>query len=402
MKTEAMSSSQPRPADVQSRKSLRMQARFAESKEEKAARLFGTMRQLAAGGGVGLESAGDKLPPKDVLQARMTERLAASDGPSPLIETIAAKKAEDGLALAGRIVRDEIRVADLSEESVSALEAVISVVGRPAWFVRKNVPQTQEAASTQRADEFWITIIAAARKALWEVCGRTGCVMKQEDGARVPVGTGWMIGERTLVTNAHVAGHLARRRQPAPAGDARNGWRLRPDIGGLVDFAFENGENGTSSFEVADVLYVEAADAPDIAIFRLRVEDNGPKPPSPIALDLTAARPAGWSDTNVFAVGHPMADLNDDAHVAIVFGKLDSTKRISPGKLMDVLGNEVLTHDCSTTNGSSGSPLIDFASLKAVGLHYFGKPGDRNEAVFLPAIATHPAIVNSLSGQWGI
>lgn len=380
-----------------------MKARFPESKEEKAARLAQIVRQVA-GGANALESAQSGLPSLSVLEERIARQLEAADADAPaaMVKAVAAKKAQDGHAIAERLARGEIVPADLNEESFANLEAVIRVTGRPAWFVRNDVPQTQEAASTQRADEFWITIIAAAKKALWAVCGRTGCVMKQEDGSRVPVGTGWMIGERTLVTNAHVAGHLARRRQPVPAGDARNGWRLRPDIGGLVDFAFENGENRTSSFEVADVLYVETAEAPDIAIFRLRIDDNGAKPPEPIALDLTAARPAGWTDTNVFAVGHPMADLNDDANVAMVFGKLDSTKRISPGKLMDVLGNEVLTHDCSTTNGSSGSPLIDFASLKAVGLHYFGKPGERNEAVFLPAIASHPAIVNSLSGQWGI
>jgi V8-like Glu-specific endopeptidase len=103
----------------------------------------------------------------------------------------------------------------------------------------------------------------------------------------------------------------------------------------------------------------------------------------------------------VFAAGHPIKDLQDDKNVLAVFGEIDGTKRFSPGYVLDVLGAEVLAHDCSTTNGSSGSPLVDFASLKAVGLHYYGGPGERNESVLLSAIADHPAIVKSKSGDWG-
>ena len=100
--------------------------------------------------------------------------------------------------------------------------------------------------------------------------------------------------------------------------------------------------------------------------------------------------------------GHPVADMQDDANVQTVFGPLDGTKRVAPGQLSEILGTDVLAHDCSTTNGSSGSPLIDFNSYRAVGLHYFGKPGERNEAVFLPAIARHPGILKSASREWGI
>ena len=401
MRSDVTRSPRAQPANEQfDQPGLQMNARFPELKEEKAARLLGTVRQLSRGSGAGLESLEGGLPTADVLKKRMTERLAAADGSSPLVEAVAAKKAEAGHALAGRIVRDEIQVADLSEASVSALEAVIRVTGRPAWFVRKNVPQTEEAASANTADdEFWIVLISQASKDLRRACGRVGCIMKQEDGTRIPVGTGWMVGERTLVTNAHVAGHLARRKPVVPAGDARDGWRLRPDITGLADFAFENGVDRTLPFRIAEVLHVQTSHQPDIAVFRLEDAANGPHPPEPIVLDLAANPPP---EANVFTVGHPMADLNDDANVGVVFGKLDGTKRICPGKVVAVLGGEVLAHDCSTTNGSSGSPVLDFGSLKAVGLHYFGKPGARNEAVFLPAIAGHPAIVKSLSGQWGI
>jgi hypothetical protein len=119
-----------------------------------------------------------------------------------------------------------------------------------------------------------------------------------------------------------------------------------------------------------------------------------------ITLDLVE-RP-DWDQTHVFIVGHPISDLQDDPNVATVFGPLDGTKRLSPGKINQVLGGNALAHDCSTTNGSSGSPLIDFASYQAVGLHYFGTPGVRNEALLFTAIKNHAVIVKTQSQEWGV
>ena len=375
-----------------------MTPRFPESAHERAARLTGMVRRLGGGAAANLEStASSGLPSPSVLQKRIAQRLAAaaSDTPRAMIDALATAKAEAGHALAARLIHREVGIEELPDESLANLEAVIRVADRPAWFVRKDVPQT-EAGSSAGENEFWVVLISNAGRALSQACGRIGCLMKQDSGGRTPVGTAWVIGPRTIATNAHVASHLTMRRPVAAPGDPRGGWRLRPDTTGFVDFAFENDVDRHASFQITQVLYVETAQDPDIAIFR--IDENGP-PPSALALDLTAHRSTGWTDAAIFAVGHPIADANDDRNVAVVFGRLDGTKRISPGKVTGLLGG-VLTHDCSTTNGSSGSPLIDFATLKAVGLHYFGKPGDRNEAVFLPAIADHRAIVKSVAGGW--
>lgn len=381
-----------------------MRPRFPESREERAARLVQAIRRMPDAAGSALESRGGGLPARSLLEQRIAARLkeTKSDVPNKVVKALAKKKARDGYDLAKSVRRRDLRVADLTEESVANLEAVIRVSGRPAWFVRENMPQTQETASTPTADEFWIAYITAAKKKMRDVCARVGCIILEENGARKPAGTDWMIGARALVTNAHVAALLAFRNPAAPTADPRGGWRLRPDRKGFVDFAFENGVGRKPPFPIAQVLYVQTSEVPDIAVFRLEVTNNGPQPPAPIELDLVTARPAGWPETKVFALGHPVADLQDDANVAVVFGQLDGTKRISPGELIELLGGEVLTHDCSTTNGSSGSPLIDFGSWQAIGLHYYGTPGKRNEAVFLPAIAAHPAILKSRSGDWDI
>jgi hypothetical protein len=382
-----------------------MKARFPETMEQRAIRLarMVSLHATDAPSGV-LESTAGPIPRVSVLEARIKARLAVSgeEAPPGLAEALAVRNATEGHRIATGLARGDLRVEDLDEGALANLESVIRVVGRPAWFIRQDAPVIGDGQEIGRDDEFWVVMITAARRALLDACSRAGCVMMEKDGTRTPVGTAWMIGKHTVITNAHVARLLALRNPALPATDPRGGWRLRPDRTGVVDFAFENVIDRSARFSIAQVLYVETADAPDLAVFRLAVSEGRPQPPDRIKLDLEQNRPQGWEDANVFTVGHPIADMQDDANVKLVFGPLDGTKRISPGKLTAVLGGSVLAHDCSTTNGSSGSPLIDFASLRAIGLHYFGRPGERNEAVFLATIASHPAIVKSQSGQWGV
>jgi glutamyl endopeptidase len=380
-----------------------MRPRFPESKEERVARLVEFVRRFSPPARGALEAQAGALAPPHLLEQRIAARLMASQiGPHETAQALARKTAQEGFDVAQKVQRGEITLANLSERVAANLEAVIRVSGRPAWFVRGDVPQTQEAGTTPTGDEFWITYVTPQRQKIEKLCAQVGCVIVDDDGTRTRVGTAWMIGVHTVITNAHVAFHLANRNPALPAADARGGWRLRPDRQGFVDFACENGSARTASFPIAQVLYIQSSEAPDLAVFRLNVSESGPQPPDPIGLDLVAEREAGWRETKIFAIGHPIADVQDDHNVEVVFGKLDGTKRLSPGEITDLLGTDVVSHDCSTTNGSSGSPLIDFGVMKAVGLHYYGTPGKRNEAVFLPAIAKHPAIIKSLSREWGI
>jgi hypothetical protein len=50
---------------------------------------------------------------------------------------------------------------------------------------------------------------------------------------------------------------------------------MRPSLKGMIDFAFENGENRMSSFDIDEVLCVETTQVPDLAFFQLRVDDAG-------------------------------------------------------------------------------------------------------------------------------
>lgn len=378
-----------------------MKPRYPESTDERAARLTGVVRKMRLQGG-GMESAQPVLPTQGELERHIAARLKEAGRADPgLAEATAANIAREGFNTARALIAGDIRQADLTAESMAHLEAVVRVTGRPAWFVRNDAPQTQETGADQIADEFWIATMSTAQNRLHDICSRVGCIMFGADIDNVnPAATGWLIGSNTIVTNAHVGKSLARQNPALPASDPRGGWRLFPGRQSVVDFAHENALDRHLKFAIENVLYVEESENPDIAIFRLKTPDAGAAPPSAIPLDLQG-RP-NWANAKIFAAGHPIKDLQDDQNVVSVFGELDGTKRFSPGLCLGVLGNDVLAHDCSTTNGSSGSPLIDFSSFKAVGLHYFGKPGERNEAVLLSAVADHPAIVKSLSGNWGI
>jgi len=374
-----------------------MKGRFPESAEQKAERLSGAIRRLRLSS-AGLESAAPTLPSLGALEQRIAAQLkTAAPTQLALAEATAGKIAQEGWTIARELIEGEISHIDLNLQMMANLEAVIRVTGRPAWFIKDDAPQTDEAGPEKAADAFWIAHIVAAQTTLLDVCARVGCIMLGDADPLKPVATGWLIGKDTIVTNAHVGGRIARQNPALINNDRRRGWRLRGDRPSTVDFAFEHGSEKRSRFAIEEVLYVEDADHPDIAAFRLNVPTGGPQPPSAMALDLQPRTQC--AQTLVFAVGHPINDLSDDQNVVTVFGELDGTKRVSPGYTLDLIANEVLTHDCSTTNGNSGSPLIDFGTLQAVGLHYFGKPGTRNEAVSLAAIANHPVIVNSRSGN---
>jgi hypothetical protein len=377
-----------------------MKPRYPESPDERAARLVGAVRKLRLSGGT-TESAQPTLPSQNDLERHIAAQLKAAAPTQPqLAEATAANMAKHGLATARGLITGDIRQADLKPETMAFTEAVILVTGRPAWYVRHDAPQTHAVGADRIADEFWITTMSSAQDRLHEVCERVGCIMLgSSDGGLSPVATGWMIGTNTLVTNAHVGRLMARQNLALAGNDPRDGWRMTPGKRAVVDFAFENSVNRNIRLDIDNVMYVEDSETPDIAIFTLKSSAGGDAP-SPITLDL--AKRANWAKTKIFAAGHPIKDLQSDDNVMTVFGALDGTKRFSPGLCSGVLGTDVLAHDCSTTNGSSGSPLIDFSSLHAVGLHYFGNPGERNEAVMLAAIAEHPAIVKSRTNGWGV
>jgi hypothetical protein len=372
---------------------------FPESAEEHAARLVETAAAFAAPGTGRLESAGLALPEAADVSDRISARLKASGIEDESARSIGASTANRGVHLMQAAGRGELRHDDLRGLDQVALEAVVTVMGRPSWYVLENMPETNGAKLP--GEGFWLTHINNLFIKIASACGRVGSICIEAGGVRTPIGTGWRVGPRFLITNAHVAEHLFRRKLNEPADDAVNGWERRPGRTGLVNFALEHARPAGCDFQIEDCRYIQADPAkPDLAI--LTVSPQGEEAlPGALIVERDAKCSAAQSDALLFTVGHPMADLRNDANVAAVFGALDGTKRFSPGESRGRLGDFVLAHDCSTVNGSSGSPVLDFSTGRVVGLHFWGLPGARNESVFLPVIAQDPDLAGLLGADRG-
>jgi hypothetical protein len=379
-----------------------MKPRYPEPPEQRAERLIQVASRLgAARSRARVESAGSGGEGADAIETALALRLGTTGLPAELAFPIARQTVSAATELIEAAAADRLQASDVRTEQLASLEAVISLIGRPAWLVRNRAADVAEA-EFRASDEFWLIHIANIRDAIGKACSRTGAIFKEEDGERVMIGTGWMIGDGLLATNAHVARHLYVRKLIVPPGDPADGWRLRPGITGLVDFEFEQGAAGGLTHPIGRPCFIEKDEdsQPDLAI--LSVEPRGAqRPPAPLPQATELDRQGSWRGAMVFVIGHPAVDANDDSNVAAVFGALDGTKRISPGETLGRLGDFVLAHDCSTVNGSSGSPVLDFATGEVLGHHYWGEPGARNESVLLPAIKDHPAIAKSAAGGFG-
>ncbi|PBC08179.1 trypsin-like peptidase domain-containing protein [Mesorhizobium sp. WSM3859] len=373
--------------------------RHPESLDAKAARLEERLKQIAPGGlltkpngeSMTIEAAGSSL----------IRRASPFDGPSNTLSATSLEQiVASGIEAIRHVAEGGGRLGDDSTDGLLNLEAVINAVERVSWYVEDDDYLVNIRPIDDGLDGLWRDRFEGERVRVKKVCSSVAAIMI--DGA--PIGTGWLAATNTLVTNAHVAFNLCYRKPGLSPSDPRDRWRMASGRCFTAAFRFEHGNIGDAnkhiSVPIEDVLHVETSQHPDLAVFQIAPSTEFAMP-EPLKLELVPPTQGDRSGKIVYTVGHPIADLQDDAaNVALSFGALDGTKRFSPGKLIGQLDADVLAHDCSTTNGSSGSPLVAMGSTVPIGLHYFGRPGMQNEAVLLSAWAAHPAIKAIQSGQW--
>jgi hypothetical protein len=375
--------------------------KFPEPHERKAARLEARLNRIAPGGR--LTSTNGSSIPISHLEVAVQRRASAFELPSdPVANAVTGQIIASGIKTIRHVTESGGRLADTSLRKLIELEAVVDAIRRVSWYVENGDYVVQIRTIDDGLDAFWRDAFETERARVRTVCASVAAIMIDS----MPVGTGWLAAENTLFTNAHVALQLCYRQPGLPPSDPRDRWRLASGRNFTAAFRFEHDKiqrtDAHLHVPIVDVLHLETSQSPDLAIFRL-MPPQGQSMPKPLGLGLDwnpAAKSS--SDTTVYAVGHPIQDLQDDAaNVELSFvGSLDGTKRFSPGKITGNLGTDTLAHDCSTTNGSSGSPLLAIGNAAPIALHYFGRPGVRNEAVLLSAWATHPAIKLTQTGKW--
>jgi endonuclease G len=194
-----------------------------------------------------------------------------------------------------------------------------------------------------------------------------------------------MVGPDIVVTNRHVANEFAR--------DNDGGFAFRQNSNGstiaaTVDWFREFQRGAESRFRVTEVVWIEPDGSVDVAILRIVAEgETGENAPKPIELMTSDEVEAAAQGTWVAVIGYPAFDSrNDAADQQRIFDGIFNFKRLAPGKVTVFSGEAVLNHDATTLGGNSGSVVFAMDSGKAIGLHFGGIEGSRNEAVQAPRI----------------
>ena len=216
-----------------------------------------------------------------------------------------------------------------------------------------------------------------------------GRLDRVEDGTRHRVATGWFVAKDVALTNNHVVAGLCGidphqhpgtwRQKLGAVIDVFNArWRDDPETRPTWDPA----DRPTTAIESAAGRVVHADLHPilDMAVLTI----HGVSASKSLAIPLSKAGPQ-QPEHCVYTFGYPAVQVDGYLHPALVkflFGTDQSgmTKRVAPGRLLSVADSPI-GHDATTLGGSSGSPVIDLETHLAVGLHFSGRYGIRNDAV---------------------
>jgi hypothetical protein len=305
-------------------------------------------------------------------------------------EIAASQETEGGLeGLEGGI--DPSAVATAAESMAEGrwdsadpgLEAIIRRFARPVYLIQHGTflpPQDNSPDSHQIA-----AYLEAARSRLNHVIPSIGRIDLRNHHLDW-VGTGWMVAPRTVVTNRHVAEAFARASGPGFAFMQNSDGRR---VAAYLDWRQEYQEPDESRFRVEDILWIEPDGSVDVALLFIadRGED-GAAPPDPIGLmtdqEIRQLGLGSW----IGVIGYPAYSsfYNRDDQQRI-FDGIYGCKRIAPGQVTALVGDDKIYHDATTLTGSSGSAVVDLASGKAIGLHFEGVAGDHNTAVLAPQVA---------------
>ena len=341
-------------------------------------------RRMGVGAGA-LESAaepGASAPPAErVALARERMRQVVLDrlgGDAALLRQV------DALTLSGEeavaLLEDGDRTP--APDRLGALEAIVAFDGsRPSFLLRED----RIDFDTSFADEGWRAQLDPHLDSLTDFAA---CVGRVENGT-AHVGTAFLIAPTLALTNRHVAQAVA------DVGVDP------PELFGptFLDFGREDGAGRASHDrrEVKRVLLVgerEIGSGPvdhsrlDLAL--LEVAPSALPGAAGVRFLPLSARagdlPGGWL---VAAVGYPsdwrayVPERLRTEHDAVLRRLLDGdagTKRFAPGRMVGMVEGEprwTATHDATTINGNSGSPLaqVRHGTLKVSGLHYGGRWG---------------------------
>jgi endonuclease G len=253
-------------------------------------------------------------------------------------------------------------------DELAALEIVIRLL-RPVVYTRgggnlDDLPDDQgRDLYTAELKSLWRDFQPRARSA----CDSIGRI--ESNGQHV--GTGFLVAGGLLATNRHVLAMLTYGSEVIIPGSGR------------VVFKREYGESDPK----ADIAPIEAVAAihPTLDMVLLKLA-----PHQRPALEL-ASEPLPQA-ARVVVIGYPGEDKqNNPLFLKSVFGAGFGVRRAALGEVLDGTASPNMFHDCSTTRGNSGSPVLSLDTGKVAGIHRAGFFMYRNEAVDVAELAAFVA-----------
>jgi len=194
-------------------------------------------------------------------------------------------------------------------------------------------------------------------------------------------GTGFLCAPGVVMTNRHVIEAFADKQGGA--------WTFAAGYEAGLDFSREKDTKTPKKFRVKEAIGDHPDPRIDLALLRVGLKSReGSDLPPPLRIAKT--KPDFQAPRQVYVVGYPIVPKQHTPSdvLARIFAGIYNVKRLQPGLTLEV--NEDarnLGHDCSTLGGNSGSPVIDLATNKVIGLHYFGIYRQSNQAVALWMLA---------------
>jgi V8-like Glu-specific endopeptidase len=274
---------------------------------------------------------------------------------------------KDGLSAMKKVEMG--RDADISDQDQKGLEAIILLAGRPAILIQEG--------DFMEPPKLWADL-KNVRERIKDSIRRVGRIEVSNDPSLDWLGTGWLAGKNTVLTNRHVAVEFSRR------GDDGT-WTFRAPLGANLNFHAELGSEAPLTFKVLSIVGIH--ENHDLAV--LRVEQVSGPDALPDPLPVARQAPATLKGTKVYVIGYPAWDgrRNDPEPMKRIFADIYNVKRLQPGEVSgEALATFEFHHDCSTLGGNSGSPVLDLETHRVLGLHFGGRFLERNHAVPLWAL----------------
>ena len=275
------------------------------------------------------------------------------------------------------LVDEALESAEFVDSRVTT-ETVVQKLGRPSLLVQDGKIQKDDPLLVDEIDIWSDRLFTTqAQKSFDRVIPAVGRIELANSPRFEWVGTGWLTEDNIVVTNRHVAKEFAER-----SGDAFRFSRGFPDPGTIkasIDFLEEHQRSKDLTFTVKDVLYIADDDGPDIAFLKVELP-NGGTPSLPSHLNLATGNATALD--YVATLGYPAADsrVPDQDLVRKFFGNIYNKKRLAPGQVLTDK-DDLLTHDCSTLGGNSGSCVVQIETGQVLGLHFSGIFLRENRAV---------------------